>query len=228
MNNLLTRKRIRLPEYDYSNEGLYFVTICSKDRKNIFSKLTSVGAGLAPARVMSAPARIKDPSQVKLSVIGNIVDQQWQNIPKTFPHVELDEYVIMPNHIHGILNIHPHDGTSPSPTTLGRIIGSFKSICSVEYLRYIKQYGLNVSGHIWQRSYHEHVIRKDESLQNIREYIINNPLTWDDDLENVDCRSGRGGNYPGGGVNPGRGGNDPGRGKPGPYGMIFAGSGIKW
>ena len=104
MPKLLTRKQNRLPNYDYSNEGFYFVTICSKDRKNIFAKINNkdiVGTGLVPVRI-------------ELTKIGEIIDKQWKNIKNQYDNVELDEYIIMPNHIHGILIINKRDGASPS------------------------------------------------------------------------------------------------------------------
>ena len=128
MNNLVTRKRIRLPHYDYSSEGSYFVTVCSKKRQNIFGEIQHikpVGAGLAPARTGLAPVRTT-PVRTALSIIGQIADHHWKNIPNAYVNVKFDEYVIMPNHIHGIIIINGRDGASPSPT-LGQIIGSFKS-----------------------------------------------------------------------------------------------------
>jgi len=92
----------------------------------------------------------------------------------------------MPNHIHGILIINKRDGASPSPT-LNQIIGFFKSKSVIEYLKYIKENDFNLSGQIWQRSFHDHIIRNDKSLNNIREYIRNNPATWDNDEENINC-----------------------------------------
>ena len=89
----------------------------------------------------------------------------------------------MPNHFHGIII---RDGASPSPTYLGRIIGSFKSQCAVDYLKYIRKNNLNLSAKIWQRNFHDHIIRNDKSLNKIRGYIINNPATWENDIENPD------------------------------------------
>ena len=188
MDNLVTRKRIRLPHYDYSRDGSYFVTICSKKRQNIFREIQHiipVGAGLAPARTGLAPAR------TALSIIGQIADHHWKNIPNAYVNVKLDEWVIMPNHFHGIIIINGRDGVdgirdgaSPSPT-LGQIIGSFKSKCAVDYLKYINENKLNVSGQIWQRSFYEHVIRNERSLNAIREYITQNPENREKDKDNL-------------------------------------------
>ena len=148
----------------------------------MFIRKRVVGTGLAPVRY---------DNNIKLSTLGQIIDKQWNNIPNLYDDIELDEYVIMPNHIHGILiinkrTINERTGASPVPTvSISNIIGSFKSKTSIEYLRWIKKNALNISGQIWQRSFYDHVIRNDKSLNNIREYIINNPLQWDDDVENI-------------------------------------------
>jgi len=163
------RKQIRLKKYDYSQEGVYFVTICSKDRKNIFSKIV-VGEGLAP-------------SLVELTSIGKIIDRQWRGINFEYKNIEIDKFIIMPNHIHGIVLI-KRAGARPAPT-LNEIIGSFKSKCITEYLKFIKDKDLKISGRIWQRSFFDHIIREDKSLREIRKYIVNNPANWHLDEYNI-------------------------------------------
>ena len=174
---LITRKPIRLKNYDYSLDGYYFVTICSKDRENIFGQnKIIVGEGLASSRHI-----------VQLSELGHLIENQWRSIPTQIKNVELDEYIIMPNHIHGILKINNHDqreDARPSPTIVD-VICSFKSKCTVEYLKFIKNNNLNVSGKIWQRSFYDHIIRDEKSLDKIREYIIKNPDNWLEDEENL-------------------------------------------
>jgi len=97
---------------------MYFVTICSKNRSNIFSNIiNNVGTGLAPVRL-------------ELSPLGFIIDQNWKDITMQYGQVELDEYIIMPNHVHGIIIINQRTGASPVPT-LSQIIGTFKSKTSV-------------------------------------------------------------------------------------------------
>ena len=173
---LLTRKNNRLENYNYSGAGWYSVTICSKDRKNIFGEYKNiVGTGLVPVRYKN---------NIKLSKIGQIIDKQWNNIPNLYGNIESDRYVIMPNHIHGILIVNYREGASPSPT-ISNIIGSFKSKCSVEYLNYINQNTLDLSGKIWQRSFYDHVIRNERSLNAIRKYITENPENWGQDIENL-------------------------------------------
>ncbi len=180
------RRSIRLPEYDYSSNGAYFVTICTRNRECILSETNQpVGAGLAPAH---DPASAYD---LRLTAAGIIVQRNWEDIPARHIGVEIDEYVIMPSHLHGIIVIAtdsecPNDdrATARVAPTLGDIIGSFKSACVTDYLKYIDENRLDTVGKIWQRNYHEHIIRTDEDLQKIREYIRNNPRNWADDEEN--------------------------------------------
>jgi len=184
MKNSRTRKQIRLPDYDYSRNGYYFVTVCSKNRANIFAEYkTSVGAGLASARRNDNV----DDNAFALSPIGKIIEQQWLAIPNHYGDVELDAYVIMPNHIHGIIVIHQtlkRADARPAPT-VSDIICSFKSRSSVGYTRYVNRNDLDFSGKIWQRSFYDHVIRNERSLNAIREYILDNPVNWEQDTENL-------------------------------------------
>ena len=129
------RKPLRLKNWDYSSTGYYFITICSKERKNIFSSF--VGAELASAR-----------DSIELSDLGKIIQTNWLNIPKNYKNIELDDYVIMPNHIHGILIVSNRAEASSAPT-ISRIIQSFKSKCSTEYLKLIYEHNINVAGKIW-------------------------------------------------------------------------------
>jgi putative transposase len=187
------RKPNRLPGYDYSKEGIYFITICSKERECIFAR---VGAGLASAptnEIRSAPTNEITPAptnEIELTEIGQIIQKQWHEIPKHFDSVSVDEFVIMPNHIHGIVVIKkrtdakPGADARPAPT-LGDIVCSFKSKCTVEYLDLIKKKNLNVSGKIWQSSFYDHIIQDERSLDKIREYIRNNPARWGEDKNNL-------------------------------------------
>jgi putative transposase len=167
------RVQIRLQEFDYSEEGYYFVTICTSDHKNIF--------GL-----------IKD-GQMKLNTFGMIAENSWKGIPLHFKNTELDEFIVMPNHIHGIIIINPLVGAGHARplriNNLSQIIGSFKAAVSKQINGLIKIHFQ------WQRSYYDHIIRTEESLNNIREYIINNPTKWDEDENNPD-RPLKGGTCP--------------------------------
>ena len=177
MEKLSAKKRNRLQSYNYSENGYYFVTICSSNRQNIFTNYRiPVGAGLVSAHN----------NGLELSPVGRIIDQQWQAIPNLYDAVELDEYVIMPNHIHGIIVITQEKRTDTRPVpTLSDIICSFKSRSSMEYIRYIKYNNLGFRDKIWQRSFYDHVIRNEHSLNAIREYILDNPVNWEQDMENL-------------------------------------------
>ena len=167
---MTNRHTIRLQGYDYSSEGLYFVTICCQDRTCLLSSI--VGVGFYPTR-NNKPFHHP---MIDLSVMGQIVYQEWTGLPGRFPHVIFHEFVIMPNHMHGIIEIGQRAGQSPAPT-LGNIIGAFKSIttkkCNV----------LNDTPgqRLWQRNYYEHIIRNGESYENISNYIYENPVNWMND-----------------------------------------------
>lgn len=150
MNDFPQRKRIRLKNYDYSQNGYYFVTICTKDKQPIL--WNNVGADII---------------RPSLSEIGLLVDTAINEIPKRYPGVKIDQYVIMPNHIHLILILSMNDGCGRiiSAPTLMTVIGQMKRWVS-------KQSKINV----WQKSYYEHVIRNDNDYALTLEYICNNPL----------------------------------------------------
>lgn len=184
------RRSIRLRGYDYSKSGAYFITICVKNRECILSEINkNVGAGLAPALRLNSVGK---PIYVnRLTGIGGIVEKNWNEISDHYPHVRVDDYVIMPNHLHGVVVIESYTqsmfferaGASPAPT-LGQIIGMFKSKCAIDYLKYIESNNLNIVGNLWQRNYYERIIRDENDLKRIREYIRNNPSSWDEDEEN--------------------------------------------
>jgi putative transposase len=122
-----------------------------------------------------------------LSPIGEIIERQWNNIQKQYDDVQLDKYVIMPNHLHGIIVINEptkRADARPAPT-VSEIICSFKSKATVECLNYIKHNNLNITGKIWQRSFYDKVIRNERSLNAIREYIDGNPINWKEDIDNL-------------------------------------------
>ena len=155
------RKRLRLPDHDYSSPGAYFVTICTKDRRCILSRIT-VGEGLAP------PA-------VELTGVGIIVEEQIRALPERYPSIAVDKYVIMPNHVHLLLCLKEGaGGASPSPT-LFDVLRVFKSM-STRRAR-----GLLGPLPLWQRSYYEHVIRSEGDAQEIQAYIDRNPAAWAED-----------------------------------------------
>ncbi len=158
--------------------GWYFVTVCSNNKENIFGEYkNSVGEGLASSLY-----------DITLSNIGEIINKQWNNVKNQYDNIESDQYIIMPNHIHGILIIDKREDARPSPT-ISDIMCAFKSKCTVEYIKYIEQNNLNISGKIWQRSFHDRIIRNDKSLDEIQKYIINNPANWDTDENNIKNKS---------------------------------------
>ncbi|MFH2139015.1 MAG: hypothetical protein ABII88_11005, partial [Candidatus Omnitrophota bacterium] len=112
MQKLKTRKLNRFKNYNYSTNGYYFVTICSKNREIIFGEYSKnpVGTGLAPVRY-----NVHYKNNMKLSKLGNIIEKQWIDMPNQYNNVELDQFMIMPNHIHGIIIINKRTGASPVP-----------------------------------------------------------------------------------------------------------------
>lgn len=176
------RKSIRLKGYDYSQDGLYFVTICCENKVCRFGN-------------------IKD-GEMYLNEYGKIAYTQWLKLGERFTNCELDVFQIMPNHMHGIivlnnpagttLAVAPNDadkitgaeraGASPAPTgaTLGDIIGAYKSIVANECLKIYKSKNQRM-GKLWQRNYYEIIIRNQQSYLRISEYIINNPAKWESD-----------------------------------------------
>ncbi|MCX5699193.1 MAG: transposase [Candidatus Omnitrophica bacterium] len=163
------RKTNRLQKYDYSQGGYYFVTICTKGRGEWFGKIEN-GA-------------------MVLNEYGAIAAIYWADIPKYYPGVGMDEWVVMPNHIHGIIVISPVGTEQCSVPTqrvsLSQIIKSFKGVM-IKRIR--SEFG--DIRFAWQRSFYDHVIHNETSLNRIREYIKNNPKQWDMDIENA-CRTGQ-------------------------------------
>ena len=147
------RKRLRLQDYDYSQNGAYFITVCTKGRKQLLSRIVGRGAFAAP--------------QVELTECGKIAERYIKSIPG------IDKYVIMPNHVHLIIVIAENDGAvrAPHPTqSISTRIGAMKSLVSKE-----------IGYSIWQTSFHDHIIRTEQDYAEIWQYIDTNPLTWESD-----------------------------------------------
>lgn len=186
------RKSIRLKGYDYSQAGLYFVTICVQNRKCLFGRINR--------------------GQLILNDAGQMVENEWLKIPQRFNNTRLHAHIVMPNHFHAILEIAraplvgaqivraplvgaQNESSAPSengqpqgiaPTgtgkTLGEMVGAFQSITTVEYIRGVKtQNWPPFDGKLWQRNYWEHIIRNETAYHNISQYIINNPSKWAED-----------------------------------------------
>jgi len=153
------RKPNRLKQFDYSNPGAYFVTICTNKRQNLFGSI-DVGAAL---------------SRPLLSPLGIIVEEEINRLSKVYSVMYVDCYVIMPNHIHMIIVIGASDygrlGAAPTTNiTLSQIVGGLK-----------RQISLRAEFSPWQKSFHDHIIRNDADYEHIAQYIQNNPLSWEDD-----------------------------------------------
>jgi putative transposase len=181
------RRSIRLKGYDYSQEGMYFVTICTQDRECLFGKIVGL--------------------KTILNNTGKIADECWLQIPEHFPNVILHEHIIMPNHVHGIIeladksvgvenvgveNFQPlqirNEFQKIIPCSIGSIIRGYK-IGVTKWFRnnvgtqhYLPQRENFQPQHIWQRNYYEHIIRDDQSYRTISDYIINNPSRWNEDI----------------------------------------------
>jgi len=183
------RKSIRLKGYDYSQAGLYFITICCQDRECRFGKIEN--------------------DKMILNNLGKIADECWLEIPKHFPNVILHEYIVMPNHVHGIIelvnddnvvgveNFQPlqHHNESQRnefqkmiPRSIGSIVKGFK-IGVTKWFRINEDVSegdgnfqpLQSQQKLWQRNYHEHIIRNEKSYQTISNYIVKNPERWKGD-----------------------------------------------
>ena len=161
------RKKIRLRNYDYSKSGYYFVTICTKNREKWFGGIES--------------------GRMRLSKFGEIARNFWVKISEHFKEVSVDEFSVMPNHLHGILvieeimvgNAYMRSLQNRTKMLLSKIIQQYKSSVSR-----IVNLSRNDIPFQWQRSFYDHVIRNEVELSRIRDYIQNNPLKWDLDREN--------------------------------------------
>ncbi len=200
------RKFVRWQGYDYSQSGYYFVTICTQNRKCMF--IDSVGADrcVRPSMELTnpcvrpsmetnhCPSMENIHTKTKLNDVGKMIDYWWNELPKHFENIELDDYVIMPNHIHAIIIIrndscgrtHPNvcGATHRSPpTTLGNIIQWFKTMATNEYIRNVKtkKWPIFVK-RIFQINYYEHVIKSEKRYLIIKNYIKNNPVNWENDI----------------------------------------------
>ena len=175
------RRTIRLRDYDYSTAGAYFVTICTFERECLLGDAVD--------------------GEMRLNGMGQIVATIWDSLPERYPDVDADAFVIMPNHIHGIivingdvqvgaihespdLDLPQHERAireSPLPNrrtmTLSKVIGYLK----MNTAKRINQLRDNPGASVWQRNYYERVIRNDQELQSIQQYVVDNPAKWQED-----------------------------------------------
>jgi len=184
----LRRRSIRLKDYDYHHAGAYFVTIVSQDRRCLFGDVVD--------------------GKMQLNAASQMVQTVWDELSNNYPGVETDYFVVMPNHIHGVIvfvgadpRACPESGGQPqgvAPTktqsayadvarslSLPDVLHRFKTLTTQRYAVGVKDYGwVRFNGRLWQRNYFEHVIRDENSLHRIREYILDNPMRWEFDREN--------------------------------------------
>ncbi len=163
------RKTIRLKDYDYSQSGAYFITLCSNGHECLFGNVIEL--------------------KMETTDLGHAVVESWEWLSRQYPYVTLDEWVVMPNHLHGIIIIDGIEagGSRTAPTGvlgqkgLGSLIGAFKTVSTkrINLLRNTPALA------VWQRNYYEHIIRDDREMDEIREYIVNNPAKWAEDKYNV-------------------------------------------
>lgn len=174
-NPRFRRHSIRLPGYDYSASGAYFITICTYQRVCFLGEISDDSS---------------HPSEY-----GAITRSVWDGIPKHYPNVELDAFVVMPNHIHGIVFLQDAVGAGlrPAPdeakrSPLFEVMRGFKSFSARQINELRQTPGMSV----WQRNYYEHIIRNEQSLNTIRQYILSNPENWSLDEENPSHKRGQG------------------------------------
>ena len=179
------RKSIRLKGYDYSKAGLYFITICCQNKVHLFGNVIN--------------------KQMILNDAGKMIEKWFNELQNKFPDIKCHEMVVMPNHIHFIienigsvgadLRVCPNDSNisktekrvseilgEHAGSPLHRVLQWFKTMSTNEYIRGVKNNNwIPFDGKLWQRNYWEHIIRNDQSYQKISDYIINNPSKWNDD-----------------------------------------------
>ena len=179
-NLTVYRKGIRLPEYDYSSEGAYFVTVCTDGKRRILSDLPTVGAddSVRPytlsGNTVVADGSVRPAVPTILTPIGKIVEDCILSLPLHNHGIRLDKYVVMPNHIHLLLRFVPSEGGQSRPS-LQKVMQSLKSVTT----RKCWQFGVSK---LWQRSFYDHVIRNETDYLKIWQYIEQNPLRWSEDI----------------------------------------------
>lgn len=142
--------------HDYARNGAYFVTICTQHHRCLLGRCQQ--------------------GQLVLSTAGAVVQGLWYEIPRHFPFVQLGAFVVMPNHIHGVLIFDHPDDTPEGSSTMSSVIGAFKSVCSKHLHRAFP--GMNFA---WQRLFWDNIIRDERAFEHITRYILNNPAAWDKD-----------------------------------------------
>lgn len=152
------RRSIRLQGYDYSQAGAYYVTIVAWRREYVFGEVVN--------------------AEMQLNKFGQIVQYAWYDLPKHYPHAELDSFCIMPNHVHAIIVLNDNPAIKRHP--LSEVVRAFKSFSARRINSLRNSQGIPV----WQRNYYEHIIRNHEDFLSKSNYILDNPLNWENDDEN--------------------------------------------
>ena len=175
------RRSTRLKGYDYSQAGAYFITIVTQGRVCLFGDVID--------------------GEMLLNDAGEMAREVWDGMPDRFPSVEMDEFVVMPNHVHGVIFIHqPHTptvgaslvGAQNVGPALGDMVGAYKSLTTVAYGKGVREMDWPpFHKRLWQRDYYERIIRNESEIALAREYIANNPMKWELDRENP-ARTGSG------------------------------------
>ena len=161
------RKNIRLPCFDYTANDCYFVTVCTQKRAHVFGEI--VGATLC--------GRPNDP---------HLMIETWMaELEHRFPDIRLGPHVVMPNHVHMLLERSGDRAGDHTGSPLHEIVGWFKTMTTNDYIRHVRrgEYA-PFAGRLWQRNYYEHVIRNEEDYLQTARYIENNPARWEEDSEN--------------------------------------------
>ena len=160
------RHSLRLENYNYAQAGAYFITIVTHNRMNVLGEITA--------------------NEMILSAAGELACQAWLDLPNHYPHLELDEFIFMPNHLHAILTIQsPSSNDSGKPEThsvtqsLSEIVRGFKSFSARRINALFQKSGVS----LWQRGYFDHIIRDEADLIRVRAYIQDNPRRWLEDAE---------------------------------------------
>ena len=185
------RHSIRLKQYDYSKEGLYLITICTQNREKILSVIETNNVGAGPVSAQKTKNKLNvniEPcivySRNRITKLGKMIKSAYINLYREFKNIKLHDYVIMPNHIHGIIEICSRADTGPAPT-IGDIICSFKTRTTGLCIKGINN-GMYkpFNKRLWQRNYYEHIIRSEKEYLQIQQYVQNNPLNWGNDKFN--------------------------------------------
>jgi REP element-mobilizing transposase RayT len=189
------RQSIRYKGYDYSSPGVYFTTICSQNKSCLFGSVVATPCNCSSSEVSknirteTGLCRICGNAEMRLNNAGIMVKDVWNKIPLFYKGFSIDNFVIMPNHIHGILIIEESQSAGggqaqgPAPTlTVSDVIMRFKTLTTKMYIDGVKKHQWKpFEGRLWQRGFFEHIIRNEKELLKIRDYISFNPMKWESD-----------------------------------------------